>query len=204
MAGGNSSSEDLLTRRTAESKLPAVGDTKSVHAEKEHAMATEDQVAALEREQAVMRGKLRRLEKTLDAQRQEVEARKFVLVDENGSPRARLSVDKDGPRLSLLDENGKSRARLAVGKDGPRLSLRDANGKTRARLSVAEFSSGQPGLCLFDENGKERVMLDMTKDGLGLRLADGNGNTRAELALYKDRASMVLYDENEKVIWSTP
>ena len=167
-------------------------------------MAMDDQLAAVEREQAVMRAKLRRLEKMLEAQRQEVQARKFVLVDANKNPRAGLSVDKDGPRLSLLDENGKSRARLAVAKDGPRLSLRDENGKTRVRLSVAQFTSGQPALCLMDENGKDRILLDMSKDGLGLRLLDENGKTRALLAISKDRASIALHDENEQVIWSTP
>ncbi len=53
----------------------------------------------------------------------EIEATRFLLVDENGKPRAALALDDGRPALGLLDENGKPRAALRVSDDGPRLVL---------------------------------------------------------------------------------
>ena len=61
----------------------------------------------------------------------EVRAKKFVLVDENGKTRALLALITDGPALVLFDENGEIRADLAVSmsKAGPALlGLYDTNG----------------------------------------------------------------------------
>ena len=62
----------------------------------------------------------------------EVRARRFVLVDENGKTRATLNVDKAGPGLNLYDENEKIRASLSVMKGGPCLCLYDKLGKRDA------------------------------------------------------------------------
>jgi len=125
----------------------------------------------------------------------EVRANQFLLVDENGKPRAKLSVDKDGPWLVLADENGKDRAALGVDEDGPRLALLDANGKVRAGLAMDEDG---PGLYLYDENDNLRVMVSVDKDGSGLSLSDENGKPRATLAAFAVGSGLNLSDENGK------
>ena len=37
----------------------------------------------------------------------EVRANRFILEDENGKPRAELSMEKDGPCLHLFDKNSR-------------------------------------------------------------------------------------------------
>ena len=91
---------------------------------------------------------------------QEVRARSFVLVDDNGKDRAALAMTEDGPRLFLSDENGEPRVTLSVQKDGARLSLWDENGKNRVGLSVLKNGPGvsvtkdMPNLTLMDGKGK--------------------------------------------------
>jgi len=106
-----------------------------------------------------------------------IRANSFVLEDENGKPRAGLSMTEDGPSLELYNEKGEVRVGLIVYKDAPLLTLLDENGKFRVSLAVDKDG---PFLGLRDENGKGRVRLDVPKDGPGL----------------------VLLDENGKVIWS--
>ena len=73
----------------------------------------------------------------------EVRARRFVLVDENGKTRATLNVDKAGPGLNLYDENEKIRASLSVMKGGPCLCLYDKLGKRDAPLRWAQTRTGR-------------------------------------------------------------
>ena len=57
-------------------------------------------------------------------------ANQFILEDEDGTVRAALTVDTDGPQLILCDGTGVIRARLTVDDDGPQLRLTDETGKT--------------------------------------------------------------------------
>ncbi len=131
-----------------------------------------------------------------------IRAGRFQLVDENGSDRAVLTVDKDGPSLTLLDENGNDRALLYMFReDEPGLLLLDENGKTRARLHV---DKDVPGLDLLDENGQPCAGLYVDEDVPALALADENGNDRAVLTVDKDGPSLTLLDENGEAIWQAP
>jgi len=85
----------------------------------------------------------------------ETGAKRFVLVDEKGKPRAVLGMNKDGPGLALLDEKGNVRASLGLTEIGPVLALLDEEGRSRA---VLRASREGPGLALLDENGKGRVL----------------------------------------------
>lgn len=70
------------------------------------------------------------LEKALEAQRQEVRARKFLVVDENGKVRVWLRVERDGPVLILTNEKGQFRVILQVAMDGGGdLKMWDGKGK---------------------------------------------------------------------------
>lgn len=148
---------------------------------------------------------------------EEVKARRFTLVDENGKPRATLTMLTEGPCLSLLDENGKKRAGLGVLKDGPGFSFYDENGKQRARLGVEKDGAclslfdandkprvaltmfhDHPCLGLLDENGKPRASLTVLGDGPMFALLDENGNFRASLMVLGDGTILELHDENGK------
>jgi len=72
------------------------------------------------------------LEEKVSRQDEEVKARAFCVVDENGKPRAVLGVGKEGSGLALYDENEKLRALLSVDKEGPRLDMFDKNGICRS------------------------------------------------------------------------
>jgi hypothetical protein len=56
-------------------------------------------------------------------------ANEFILKNREGTTRAVLGMNEEGPGLILLDENGKVRSVLKVTKDGPGLVLTDENGK---------------------------------------------------------------------------
>jgi len=100
---------------------------------------------------------------------QEIRANKFVLVDENGKPRAELAMDKGRPLLVLWDENGKPRAGLVVTKLGPSLELNDENGKLRFVAGTTStvmpdgktISYPESSLILFGPDGK--VIWNTTK-----------------------------------------
>jgi hypothetical protein len=84
----------------------------------------------------------------------EVLARHFILVGRTPSPRASLTLGKDGgPGLLLFDQQGQVRAGLTVLADGrPRLGLLDAQGQSRVVLTLE--SDGTPTMRLLDAQGQ--------------------------------------------------
>jgi hypothetical protein len=84
----------------------------------------------------------------------EVLARHFILVGRAPSPRASLTLGKDGgPGLLLFDQQGTVRAGLTVLADGrPSLGLLDAQGQSRVVLTLEP--NGTPMVRLLDEHGQ--------------------------------------------------
>jgi hypothetical protein len=84
----------------------------------------------------------------------EVLARHFILVGRTPSPRASLTLGKDGgPGLLLFDQQGKVRAGLTVLADGrPSLGLLDAQGQSRVVLTLEP--NGTPIMRLLDAQGQ--------------------------------------------------
>ncbi len=83
----------------------------------------------------------------------ELQAKAFVLQDENDKPRATLAyVPAKGPMLTLMDEKGNARAVLGLKPGGPSLELMNENHVVRARLAV---DRQMVRLVLNDESGKE-------------------------------------------------
>jgi hypothetical protein len=84
----------------------------------------------------------------------EVLARHFILVGRTPSPRASLTLGKDGgPGLLFFDQQGKVRAGLTVLADGrPSLGLLDAQGQSRVVLTLD--ADGAPIMRLLDAQGK--------------------------------------------------
>jgi hypothetical protein len=89
------------------------------------------------------------------AAHREIGAKRFVLVDKKGKPRAILGMNKEGPGLALLDAKGNVRASLGLTEAGPVLALLDEEGRSRAVLRATGEGSG---LALLDENGKGRIL----------------------------------------------
>jgi hypothetical protein len=85
---------------------------------------------------------------------EEVLARHFILVGRTPSPRASLTLGKDGgPGLLLFDQQGKVRAGLTVLADGrPSLGLHDAQGQSRVVLTLEPH--GTPVMRFLDAQGQ--------------------------------------------------
>jgi hypothetical protein len=83
----------------------------------------------------------------------EVLARHFILVGRTPSPRASLTLGKDGgPGLLLFDQQGQVRAGLTVLADGrPSLGLLDAQGQSRIVLTLEP--TGAPTVRVLDAHG---------------------------------------------------
>jgi hypothetical protein len=125
-------------------------------------------------------------------------AREFILEDENGNARARLSMTEGEPTLALYDEKGKPRIEMSVNRDGPELALLDENGKLRAQLAVVGDAMQ---MVLLDSQERFRAGLAADKNGaVGMELADHNGKRRIGLTVDRDADTpmMSLKDKNEK------
>ena len=87
----------------------------------------------------------------------EVKGTKFVLVDEQGAPRATLAIENGGPALVLTDSRGKGALRLQVPKvpDKGAIYLTDAAESTDAELALTQTG---PVLHFNDRSGN-RVRL---------------------------------------------
>ena len=116
----------------------------------------------------------------------EVRARAFILVDDNGKTRAALLVSTNGPGLYLLDGNKQARVSLDISKD------------------MSGLADCAPGLVLADKNGTLRVQLVTSQNDSWLQLSDKNNTRRVRLDLDKDEPALDLLDETGKTIWRTP
>ena len=96
-----------------------------------------------------------------DAVPEAVEARRFLIRDEDGRLRATLQLDAMGlPGLWLFDRRGQVKARLALsGGETPTLELHDKQGKGRVILGVSP--TDQPGLALSGQDGKTGMHLSV-------------------------------------------
>ena len=144
-----------------------------------------------------------------------VEAKRFILRDDNGKRRAELtSVDvEDGsPYLVLRDKEERVRLVLRSNRDGgASIGLRDAAGQ--ARLTMGLGSDGYPGLDLWSATGKRRAALyDFAKLGSALVFYHDDGASHVVLSLAPDGTSrmvlneplIMLMDKDGKVLWKEP
>ncbi len=144
-----------------------------------------------------------------------IKAKAFVMVDESGVVRGRMSVVEDAAFLDLyngsgqrrvrlmatprilaglvLGEVGESYAELVVSQNTPSLKLYDKAG-VRAGLEVREDESV---LILFAEPHNIEARLDASPYGSGVSITDEQGNIRALLDVTKDGPALLLYDEEE-------
>ncbi len=161
-----------------------------------------------------------------------VQARKFVVLDENGRERAVLGVTPAGPCLTLSDENGQTRTALGFlrintepglilydenGKShlwlgarpfGPQLLLFNKTGKPQASFSVFEFptepTSTRSILHLRGVNGHENIELSASRYGPRIWLANENGRGAIKIAITKGVPYMGIYGEKNNALWKAP
>jgi hypothetical protein len=147
----------------------------------------------------------------------ELQARAFVLVDQRGTPLARLGLLPHGALgLGFYDQGKKSRIVLSVendgassislfGKDGKgslllsanstggsTLRLVDTHWKTRATL--ATWPDGSPFLQLMDRDGKDRALLQYTEVA---------ARSTGEL-IKRPGPSLLFFNQEENVVWQAP
>ncbi len=147
-----------------------------------------------------------------------LEAREFRLVDASGKLRARLAIDDlIGSRttgLEMFGENGEKNvilrtgdygmafltlaneggatAELTVNRQDSQLQLSRSTRNPRVRLGLSQ--KGLPSLTLFDQNNNLRSILGSTE-----LIVDGTGFTGLPAP-----SSLLLFDEEGKVVWSAP
>ena len=93
---------------------------------------------------------------------QVVRARRFVVIDEDGTERAVIAANGKRSWLELFDDRGTKRATLTVDTEVPELS---------------------PALRLYNELGKDQVSLVAGNSSGGLWVDDTRGQLRAELCV---------------------
>jgi hypothetical protein len=148
---------------------------------------------------------------------QEIQARAFVLVDQQGKPLARLGLLPHGALgLGFYDRGKQSRILLSVEADGSSsVSLFGKDGKGGALLAVS--GSGAASLRLIDVNWKSRVALATWPNGAPfLQLADRTGKDRILLGyndlkvtatgdiVERSTPSLILFDHDETILWRAP
>ena len=147
----------------------------------------------------------------------ELRARAFVLVDEQGVTLARLgrlphgvlglgfyddgrrsrillSVNEDGTSsLNLFSKGGRSGALMSASKTGgASMRLLDANWKNR--VTVATWPNGAPFLRFADRNGKDRILIGSTE----LKVKPSG-----EL-VERSAPRVMFFDEDESILWQAP
>jgi hypothetical protein len=135
-------------------------------------------------------------------------AHEFHLVDEEGRDRWVLNLSKDGePTVTFVNQNGWAPMAIGINKEGlpffnmvlepnrkggPSLIMMDSQMKSRALLGLSE--EGEPHLSLLDETGQKRLALGSAEFT----------NPLTGLPEKRPCSSIVLFDEDGKVLWSAP
>ncbi len=135
-----------------------------------------------------------------------------------------------GPTLALLDDNGEIRAKIGLQDDSnPFVTLSDPPKKDKSpgrSIKLCLEEKDEASISLYGIEGHQRAALAIDSNDTCLSLKDTNGETRAELGnteltFAKDGlakksspgtlsveqrppSSLVMYNENGKVLWSAP
>lgn len=104
---------------------------------------------------------------------------------------AGLWVHRGEPNLAIVNQDTRAKAILAFVRGEPTLALFNKKEHIAAELSVL---SGEPSLTLFDQDQKLRAVLG----SIPLE------STRTGIAQKRPVSSLVLFDEDGRVIWKVP
>jgi hypothetical protein len=144
-----------------------------------------------------------------------IEAESFVLKDTSGRVRAELSMDGTGPSFRLRDQSGSALVTLSLNDaapGGPILLLSDPQHGAGLSMSVLEGAGSQ--LSLTGTRAGSQAHIGVTTDGTSLELFDqegfstdiGNGAQVSKGGQLKktSAASIMLFNKDRKLLWSTP
>ncbi len=129
-----------------------------------------------------------------------VEAEAFILRDAEGQERAKLVAPSGYPGFILNDENGTPRMRLSV-VEGPSLSLYDRNGNLRSKLWLQD---DDPVLFFYNSDEKNQLGIGAIKDEPSLFLFDKNGKPRIGLAMAEEAGLAFFKDDGKTISYSIP
>ena len=135
-------------------------------------------------------------------------ANEIHLVDHAGKARWVLAFSKEGePSVTFVNKEGWAPMAMGVNR----------NGFPFLNMILQPHKGGGPSLTLMDSKMKNRAVLGLWEDGEPyLTLLDRNGQARATLGstdlkhpltgahLRRPCSSLVLFDEEGKIIWSAP
>lgn len=117
-------------------------------------------------------------------QEEEVRARRFIVVDEAGTPRAVLSSSQDQAGLILLTPSETPTAMLLASSSGSQFTLQHP-GSQRQVVVTADRDIAQ----LAQRDGYGRMRLSLTtsdsEGGSALRLQDAGGTVRAAVGFWQ-------------------
>lgn len=130
-----------------------------------------------------------------------VQARDFVVIDNEGRTRATLGMGPTGPVLELSGETGKVRVLLGMDKGIPALVLGDEHGNDRIMLHVNPIG---PCLALLDSSKNIQVALQgNVVGGATLTFYDDKQKPRLDISQTGPLPVIFLTDENGEVVFST-
>ena len=146
---------------------------------------------------------------------EKIEAGSFVMKDSNGKIRAELSMAATGPTFKLLDENGAPEMRLSLNDSspqGPVMLLSDPQHHAGFSLSVFEGMGSQ--LSLVGARPDIQARMAVAPEGTSLEMSDADGFTtsigdgiqasKGKQQKKTTAASVTLYGKDRKVLWSAP
>ena len=136
------------------------------------------------------------------------------LYGSDGTQKATLNIADDEPVFTLMDGDENSRVAILLENGEPRIALYDLEGKSRIVLRLSDSSGG--GLVLQDDNLRHRLIVGIAENEPMLQFYDQEDGLRVALGTteLKNQAtgsteirapsSLVLIDEDGKVVWSAP
>jgi hypothetical protein len=135
-------------------------------------------------------------------------AHEIHLVDDEGRERWVLTLSKEGePHVTFVNKNGWAPMAMGINKEGipffnmvlepnqkagPSLIMMDSQMNSRALLGLNR--DGEPYLTFLDQNGQNRLAMGSTDVA----------NPFTGLNEKRPCSSIILFDENGKVLWSAP
>lgn len=146
---------------------------------------------------------------------EKIEAESFILKDSSGKIRAELSMAGTGPTFKLLDENGTPLMKLSLNDSapqGPMMLLSDPQHDAGLSVSVLDGMGSQ--LSLVGARPDIQARMAVAPEGTSLDLSDADGFTtsigngmqpvKGKQPKKTTAASVTLYGKDRKVLWSTP
>lgn len=123
-----------------------------------------------------------------------VQAREFVLVDEEGSRRANWAIDDGGQAsINFFDRDGNAKLLAGVGQDGVSIiSLKGAKEFPNTLITVDR--EGNFKFACLDQNGENRFQITVAADGSSVQLGLGGNPPSVLLSSINGKVQLIKKD----------